>query len=71
MDIAVPWSGQLVIGQTAEVELEARRGAIVISPVNGVRSGWEEAAQNLHERGDDQLVDRSVNTMFDDEEWEW
>ena len=58
-------------GLSDEVELEARRGAIVISPVNGVRSGWEEAAQNLHERGDDQLVDRHVDTSFDNEEWEW
>jgi hypothetical protein len=54
-----------------EVELEVRKGAIVISPANGVRSGWEEAAKTIHERGDDRLLDTTVVTRFDDEEWTW
>ncbi len=58
-------------GLSDEVELEARKGAIVISPVNGTRAGWEDAALVLHERGDDQLVDRHGSTRFDEEEWEW
>ena len=37
-------------GLSDEVELEARKGAIVISPVNGTRAGWEDAALVLHER---------------------
>jgi hypothetical protein len=43
----------------------------VISPAAGIRSGWEEAAEAIHEHGDDQLLDASVNTRFDDEEWTW
>ena len=58
-------------GLIDEVELEARKGAIVITPANGVRSGWEKAARDLHEHDDDSLVDQHVNTSFDDEEWEW
>jgi len=58
-------------GLTDEVELEARDGAIVISPANGARVGWEDAARVLHERGDDHLVDHEVATRFDEEEWEW
>ncbi|NQT91679.1 MAG: AbrB/MazE/SpoVT family DNA-binding domain-containing protein [Lentisphaerae bacterium] len=58
-------------GLPDEVELKVRKGAIVISPADGVRSGWEEAAQAVHERSDDQLVDTPVSTRFDDEEWEW
>ena len=58
-------------GLPDEVELEVRKGAIVISPADGVRSGWEDAARTMHERDDDELVDMHINTRFDDEEWEW
>ena len=58
-------------GLPDDVELEVRNGAIVISPANGVRSGWEEAAQDMRLRGDDELMDIHVNTRFDDEEWQW
>ena len=58
-------------GLPDEVELEVRKGAIVISPANGVRSAWEEAAEAIHEDGEDQLLDAVVKTRFDDEEWEW
>jgi antitoxin MazE len=58
-------------GLLDEVELEVRKGAIVISPANGVRSGWEEAAEAIHGDADDQLLDAGVNTRFDDEEWKW
>ena len=58
-------------GLSDEVELEVRKGAIVISPVSDVRSGWEESARDMHERDDDQLVDTHVSTRFDEEEWQW
>jgi antitoxin MazE len=58
-------------GLSEEVELEARNGSIVISPANGARVGWEEAARVLHGSGDDHLADDEVATMFDEEEWEW
>lgn len=58
-------------GLTDDVELEVRSGAIVISPANGTRSGWEEAAKEMCLRGDDEPVDIYVNTRFDDEEWQW
>jgi len=58
-------------GLRDEVELEVRKGAIVISQADGVRSGWEAAAESTHEHGDDELLDANVNTRFDDEEWTW
>jgi len=58
-------------GLSDDVELQVRSGAIVISPANGVRSGWEEAAEGMRLRGDDELVDIYVDTSFDDEEWQW
>ena len=58
-------------GLSDEVEIEVRKGAIVISPADGVRSGWEEAARSLHQYGDDELLGDDVSTRFDDEEWQW
>ena len=58
-------------GLADEVELRVREGAIVISPANGPREGWAEAAKELRERKEDRLVDGVTPTRFDDEEWQW
>jgi antitoxin MazE len=57
-------------GLAEEVELRVRDGAIVIASAAGVRAGWAEAAQELHERGEDEHVILPVPTRFE-EEWEW
>jgi antitoxin MazE len=58
-------------GLPDEVELKVRKGAIIISPANDARSGWEEAARTLSQRGEDQLIDAPSSTHFADEEWKW
>ncbi len=58
-------------GLEDQVEIRARKGAILIQPVQAPRSGWAEAAQTLHERGEDRLLDPPASTRFDEEEWEW
>jgi antitoxin MazE len=58
-------------GLTDEVDIRARKGAIVIRPLGRPRAGWAEAARQLRERNDDRLVDEPVGTRFDDEEWQW
>jgi hypothetical protein len=36
------------------------------------RAGWDEAFQEMHARGDDELFDGDQSTSsWDDEEWEW
>ena len=35
------------------------------------RAGWDEAAQELHEREEDVLLDEPTPTDFDDSEWVW
>jgi antitoxin MazE len=54
-----------------EVELHAEPGRLIVSAVSRPRSGWAQAAKNMSERGDDQLLDQPVSTKFDDDEWEW
>lgn len=58
-------------GLTEEVELHVRDGAIVIERASTPRAGWAEAAKEMHERDEDQLLDPLTPTRFDEEEWEW
>jgi antitoxin MazE len=58
-------------GLADEVEVRARRGAIVILPVAGAREGWREAAERLRARAEDALLDEPSPTRFDREEWTW
>lgn len=54
-----------------EVELQAEPGRIVIRALRPPRAGWADAARQMHEHGDDELLDSPTPTRFDDEEWEW
>jgi antitoxin MazE len=54
-----------------EVEIELRKGAIVIVSTKPPRSGWEKAAKQIHERDEDLLFDSPTPTHFDQSEWQW
>ena len=54
-----------------EVQLQATPGRIVIRAVLQPRAGWAEAARQMRERRDDELLDSPTPTQFDEEEWEW
>ena len=54
-----------------EVELQAEPGRIVIRSAKRPREGWADAARLMRERGDDRLLDSSIPTRFDEEEWKW
>jgi antitoxin MazE len=58
-------------GLEGEVELHAEHGRIVIAAVRAPRAGWAAAAQAMHERNEDQLLDPDTATHFDAEEGEW
>jgi antitoxin MazE len=58
-------------GLTDEVEIRARKGAIVIERVGRPRVGWAAAARRLRKRNEDRLLDDPVGTRFDDQEWQW
>lgn len=57
-------------GLADEVELHAERGRIVIAAARRARAGWAEAAAQLHDRGEDGLLETPA-PAFDAEEWEW
>ena len=54
-----------------EVELQAEHGRLIVRAAQGPRAGWAEAAQAMHARGDDQLLDATTSSQFDEKEWRW
>ncbi len=54
-----------------EVELEAEPGRIVIRRGSRPRAGWAAAARRMRERDEDQLLDPTTPTRFDEKEWKW
>ena len=56
-----------------EVEMELTDGCLIIRPAVCARSGWDEAFRQMHEHGDDALLDEEspTGTEWDVTEWEW
>ena len=54
-----------------EVELQAEHGCLVVRAARGPRAGWAAAAKDMHDRGDDQLLDAPTSNRFDAKEWQW
>lgn len=60
---------QLNLSFKSSVEIEVDNGAIIIKPEP--RQGWAEAAKQMHEAGDDELLSEDFPNHFDKEEWTW
>lgn len=58
-------------GLTEDVELHVSEGQIVISRASRPREDWPEAARKLAMREEDQLLDATIATSFDRDEWTW
>ena len=54
-----------------EVELRAEPGRLVVTAARRARAGWSAAAQTMHERGDDTLLEAWTPTRFDRTAWKW
>ena len=57
-----------------KIELSVRKNQLIIKPVRKLREGWEEAFRQLHELGDDQLLDMAdahTEPEWDRTEWTW
>ena len=58
-------------GLTDEIELGVRDGAVVIARAASARSGWADAARQMHQPEENRLLDATTPTRFDDKEWQW
>lgn len=58
-------------GFNNEVELEVLNHELVIKPLKHPRQNWESAFMAMAANGDDNLMDSTTLTEWDEEEWEW
>jgi antitoxin MazE len=59
------------LGLAGDVELSVQADRLVVRPLRHPREGWDEKAREMHERGDDRMIDDFPPTTWDLEEWEW
>jgi len=56
---------------TDEVEMTVDGNKLIIQSARQHRQGWEARFSEMAQNGDDRLLDESVPTHWDDEEWTW
>lgn len=54
-----------------EVELEVLNKKIILRSQTTPRANWEEAFVAMAANGDDNLLDSTLKTQWEKEEWEW
>lgn len=55
-----------------EAELRVEGNAVVLSPLQQRRAGWDRAFARMAQAGDDAaLLDEAAGTAFDRREWRW
>lgn len=54
-----------------EVEIEVQGAELVIRTIPKPRQDWEEAFITMAEHQDDVLLDRNLQTEWEETEWEW
>jgi antitoxin MazE len=58
-------------GLTGEVEMIVEENKLIIRPVPSPRFGWEAQFTTMAEQGDDQMLDQTTPTRWDEDEWIW
>ena len=58
-------------GWAAAARGKGERGGMGIGKAAGPRAGWAGAARRMRERDEDQLLDPTTPTRFDQKEWKW
>lgn len=56
-----------------DVDLEIQQGQLVIRAASKPRAGWRQAFEQMHRRGDDQLLDQEsvATSTWDRSDWSW
>jgi antitoxin MazE len=58
-------------GLTAEVEMSVEGNQLIIQAAHHPRQGWGDQFAAMEAQGDDQLLDETASTQWDNEEWAW
>jgi antitoxin MazE len=59
------------LGLDDDLELSVQADRLVIRSARRPRQGWAKKAREMHERGDDRMVDEFPPTTWDLEEGHW
>jgi antitoxin MazE len=57
-----------------EIELVVKKDHLIVKSAKRPREGWEEAFKEMHENGDDRILDETdahTETETDRREWKW
>jgi antitoxin MazE len=69
--IRIPRSLLEQAGLTEEVELSVQGDKLIIQSAHMPRQGWEAQFLEMAEAVDDRLLDETIPTRWEEEEWEW
>ena len=58
-------------GLTGEVEMMVEGNNLIIHSAHSPRQGWDAQFAAMAEHGDDPLLDETIPTRWDEEEWKW
>ena len=58
-------------GLVDEVEMKVEGHRLIIHSAHSPRAGWDEQFAAMAKNKDDQLLDESIPTRWDEEEWTW
>lgn len=58
-------------GFNKEVELEVINQELIVKASKSPRKNWETSFKKMAKNNDDQLIDSSISTEWENEEWEW
>ncbi len=69
--IRIPESLLEQTGLEEEVELQVSKDRIVIGPVRNPRKNWDDAFRKMANIGDNELLDKDIQSQWDKTEWQW
>ncbi len=69
--IRIPRSVLEQAGLTDEVEMTVEGNKLIIQAFRQPRQDWEDQFAEMAKQGDDQLLDETPPTQWDEEEWTW
>ena len=58
-------------GLTGEVEMTVQGDKLIIQSAHRPRQGWADQFASMAENGDDRLLEETLPTLWETEEWLW
>jgi len=69
--IRIPQALLEQVGLTGNVEMTIEGNKLIINPLRLSRQGWGAQFTAMAEHGDDQLLDQTPATQWEEDEWTW